>query len=197
MPAPVSIETVAAAVDSKSCALVNQLDYYFSDANYPRDKFLRDLADSDQDGMIGIHAFHSFKQLTEIIGKPDLSQSQFVDAIIAAVKAVSPCNFALYEERKALKRSQAVPESEMALPRTLCVESVPENAVWQQLFEFFKRYGNVVSLRIVNKKGSDAKPHAFVEFDSAETMENVRKLDLCFNGVSLTLLTKQAFLSSI
>ena len=193
---PVLGEIVTAVTDSKSAALVNQLDYYFSDANYPRDKFLRERADSDQDGMISIHAFRSFKRLNEIIGEPDLSESQFVDAVIAAIKAVPPFNFVLYEDQKALKRSQAVPESEMALPRTLCVEAVPGHVVWQQLFEFFKLYGNVISLRIVSKKGSDAKPHAFVEFDSAETMENVCKLDLFYDGVPLTLLTKQEFLGS-
>ena len=191
---------VASTADSStpnSIALVKQLDFYFSDSNYPRDKFLRTRAESDKDGMIGIEAFKNFKRLNEILGQPDLSMEQFVDAIIAAIKVSPPANFTLDEEKKAVKRAQAIPVSDVTVPRTMWVEAVPENTVWQEVVEFFKPHGEVISVRVQKKKDLDAKPCAFVEFDSAETMEKVCKLELTFNGVVLKLRPKKTFLGTL
>ena len=195
--------TAAAAAPSldssatRDAAVVKQLDFYFSDSNYPRDKFLRTRAESDKEGMIGIDAFKNFKRLNEILGQPDLSMAQFVDAIVAAIKASPPSNFVLDEEKKSVKRTQAIPVSDVTMPRTLWVEAVPDNAVWQQVLEFFKPHGEVISVRVQKKKDSDAKPYAFVEFDSAETMEKVCKLELTLNDMSLKLQPKKAFLASL
>lgn len=193
-------DPAAATVESSaSCntSLVKQLDFYFSDSNYPRDKFLRTRAESDKEGMIGIEAFKNFKRLNEILGQPDLSMEQFVEAIITAIKASPPSNFTLDEEKKALKRTQAIPVSDVTAPRTMWVEAVPEDTVWQQLLEFFKPHGDVVSVRVHKKKDSDAKPCAFVEFDSTETMEKVCKLELTFNGVVLKMQPKKSFIASL
>jgi lupus La protein len=122
---------------------------------------------------------------------------QFVDAIIAAIKSSPPQNFTLDEEKKALKRTQAIPVSDVTAPRTMWVEVVPENTVWQQLFEFFKPHGDVISVRVQKKKDSDAKPCAFVEFDSPETLEKVCKLDLTFEGIALKLQPKKVFIASL
>ena len=195
--------TAAAAAPSldsaalRNASVVKQLDFYFSDSNYPRDKFLRTRAESDKEGMIGIDAFKNFKRLNEILDQPDLSMVQFVDAIVAAIKASPPSNFVLDEEKKAVKRIQAIPVSDVTMPRTLWIEAVPDDAVWQQVLEFFKPHGEVISVRVQKKKDSDAKPYAFVEFDSSETMEKVCKLELTLNGMALKLQPKKAFLASI
>ena len=126
-------DAAPAATVSNTAALVKQLDFYFSDSNYPRDKFLRTRAESDKEGMIGIEAFKNFKRLNEILDQPDLSMEQFVDAIIAAIKASPPSNFTLDEEKKALKRSQAIPVSDVTGPRTMWIETVPEDTVWHWL----------------------------------------------------------------
>lgn len=192
-------DAASTPTSSASChaALVKQLDFYFSDSNYPRDKFLRTRAESDKEGMIGIEAFKNFKRLNEILGQPDLSMEQFVDAIISAIKSSSPQNFTLDEEKKAVKRSQAIPLSDVTAPRTMWVEEVPENTVWQQLFDFFKPHGDVISVRVQKKKDSDAKPCAFVEFDSPETVEKVCKLELTFEGTTLKLQPKKVFLAGL
>ena len=52
--------------DVTKVKLVNQIEFYFSDSNLPRDKFLRETVENDPEGFVDIAVYIAVIKLTII-----------------------------------------------------------------------------------------------------------------------------------
>ena len=178
-----------------------QVEFYFSDSNLPKDKFLRNLVANNPEGckykptewslilidveLNTIAAFNRMKQLTT-----DLS------VIVAALRKSAMLE--IDAEGKLIRRITALPENDTANPRSLYAKGFPLDekiANIDTIKAFFEPFGKVLCVRMRKEKKSNAlKGSVFVEFDSESTVNSLAgKTDLKFREEDAPLLleTKQ------
>lgn len=159
---------VAAAVDID--AIQRQLEYYFSDSNLPRDKFLRAKTEENEDGYVDIAVLLSFNRLQKLSATPDnIAQA----AAASTLLAVDP-------EKARVRRTTPLPEVSLFNTRAVFAKGwAPgsEAPSIDQLADLFSPSGRVLSVRVRRWVGTDGKKHfkgsVFVEMESPEAAERV------------------------
>ena len=121
------------------------LQYYFSDVNLSKDKFLKDLL-GKEDGWIAIETlltFNRLKQLTE-------TQADIVDAFENGKSELIQLN----ESKDKLRRTKPLPEVDDEFRRTYRLRTVHLNGfpkvgtTLDDLIEFCSQYGTVESVQM-------------------------------------------------
>jgi len=152
--------------DSKvESQVLKQVEFYFSNSNLPRDKFLLNLTKEDN-GWVPIATLASFKRMQQL--------SSDMALIIKALKA-SPELLEVSEDDQKVRRKLALPEDLNLAPNTIYVKGLPEDSTIDSVAEFFNPKSEVKSVRLRYLKGADRKfkGSAFVEFASEEEAKKV------------------------
>jgi len=138
---------------NEALMLKKQIEFYFSNSNYPRDKFLRKIA-ADNNGYVPIKVLTTFNRVKSI--------SQDV-GLITAVLASSD---ELEVKDDMVKRKTAVPEKDNSIDRSIYVKGFPTNntVTIETVSEFFSKFGDVLSIRLRRHKNRDFKGSAYIEF---------------------------------
>lgn len=187
--------------------ILKQVEFYFGDANLPRDKFLRSLIEQDSEGWVSLEAIASFTRMKTL--------TQDIEIIKAALSKPSEI-FQLSEDKTKLKRPSGVPESKDVIPRCVYVKGFPTSYSLDQLQEFFTEHSKEVAAirmryyRIIGEnvttadsdegasKSSSAsnnfKGSVFVEFKTLEAAQAFLPLDLTCEGKELTIKSKMDYL---
>lgn len=71
--------------DVTKVKLVNQIEFYFSDSNLPRDKFLRETVENDPEGFVDIALLVTFTRVRSLLG----SSERRIDGDLVAAVAVA------------------------------------------------------------------------------------------------------------
>lgn len=124
-----------------------QVEFYLSDSNLPRDKFLRSRTDADPDGYVDLELLATFKRMRQLTA--DVS-------VIA--RALEPSDIVeLSPDRRRVKRRFPLPVEDTSKARSLYLkgykagENVAEPTI-ESIVEFFQPFGRAVSVRMRRKK---------------------------------------------
>ncbi|KAG6445679.1 hypothetical protein O3G_MSEX004079 [Manduca sexta] len=136
--------------------ILKQMEFYFSDANLNKDRFLGDLVNIDP--YVSLDIFLKFNKIR--------SMTQDVNDIIKAMKHSTFLE--LSEDKLKVKRKTPVLPYDVDA-RTVYVESIPVTASREWLERVFSDYGKVVYISLPKFKNSQKiKGYGFVEFNKPE-----------------------------
>jgi len=175
--APLSAEDVA--------KVKKQIEFYFSDSNYPKDKFLQETAKNDKEGWIPIKVLTTFNRLKVIT--TDIDQIQ---------KAIAESDVVITNDQGMIKRKHPVPEKLDIDSRTVHVRGVDKQKTLDELEEFFSKHGKVNAIRCVkDKKTKQPSGTLFLEFGSKEEAEKFAEIKkLSWGERTIFVQTKEASL---
>lgn len=153
------------AADDNKAKLRQQLEYYFSDSNFRRDKFLRQKVAEDPDGFVQLSVLLTFNRVKSLTEGTDAK----VEALAAAVENSEELE--LSGDRAAVRRVKPLPSEDDSDARTLYVKGrFHPDATLDQLLAFFAPYGKVN--RVQMRRFTARRPVAG-EGVAAGTMESI------------------------
>ncbi|MEM7230123.1 MAG: hypothetical protein AAF432_15050, partial [Planctomycetota bacterium] len=147
-----------------------QVEYYFSDSNLPRDKFLRAKTEEDPQGFVPISVLLTFNRLKAL----DATEKSIADALR------SSSLLSLNEQATSVRRISPLPEKSLFKTRAVFAKGWtaggPEPSI-EDINKLFSPSGSVLSVQIRRWKGDDGNLHfkgsIFVEMDFSEAAERV------------------------
>lgn len=179
-------------------AIIRQVEYYFSDVNLPRDKFLREQVKLD-DGWVPLEILTRFNRLAKL--------SMDLDVIADALSNSTSGVLEVSDDNKKVRRNPELPIPEMneerrkeLLARTVYAKGFNKEASLDDLIKFFKQHEeveNIVMRRYVDKKTKvkQFKGSVFVTFKTKEQAEKFMKTeDLKYEEATLLLLWQENYL---
>ncbi|XP_046393000.1 la-related protein 7 isoform X2 [Ischnura elegans] len=159
-------------------AIRQQMEFYFSDANLTKDRFLSKI--TLQDPYVDLRVFLSFNKIRALTNSVDelanaLSNSELLS---------------LSEDRTKVARLTPVRRNVSEDECSIYVEGLPPDAKHDWLQEVFSLYGKVVYVSIPKyRQSGKIKGFAFVEFESAEIADKALE---AFHGAGCCLPTDMA-----
>lgn len=190
--------------DAVKATIKKQMEFYFSDSNAARDKFLLEKIESHPEGFVELALLCSFTRMSKALELPlGQSAAEIPNAIIAKVAGALEGSetLELSEDRQFVKRKVPLESREMIIQqtdsRTIIAKPLPFDASLDTLTEFFGTVGKVVTVRMRRHSDSkDFKGSVFVEFDTDETAEKVMaREDIEFEGAILRLERKMDYVA--
>lgn len=194
--APVELATVEAAADADieptkevdTKAIIDQIEYYFGDANLFRDKFLQTEIEKNE-GWVPIVTLTTFKRLATL--------STDVKSIADALDTSDSGLIEISEDRQNVRRHPERPLPEKneetrkeAISRTAYVKGFPVELDMPQIIEFFKDYpkvAHVVIRKYLDKptKTYKSKGSVFVTFSTRDQCAAFLSQDAKYNELPL------------
>ncbi|XP_059059316.1 la protein homolog [Achroia grisella] len=156
-------------------AIIRQVEYYFSDVNLPRDKFLREQVKLD-DGWIPIEVLITFNRLSKL--------SKDADVICKALNNSTSGLLELSEDNKKVRRNPEMPIPEMneerrkeLMSRTIYAKGFPKDSILDDMLKFFKQFEEVENVLMRRYLDSHTKTRAFKGsvFATFKTKEQAEK----------------------
>jgi lupus La protein len=161
---------VVSEPDASATGIQRQVEYYFSDSNLPRDRFLRAKMDENDAGWIDIDVLLTFNKLKEL----KATRESFCEAVAGSTF------LAVNEDGTRVRRTTPIPDSDEWRARSVYakgwIATQPEPPV-ADVEALFAPYGKVVSVRMRRWSGEDGTRHfkgsVFIELDTSEAAERV------------------------
>lgn len=173
--------------------IIRQIEYYFSDVNLARDKFMQEELKKD-DGWLPLEVLTRFNRLKVL--------SSDIDEIVTALKDSKSGLLEIDEANKKIKRAQPLPEDlsevEAALKQnTVYVKGFPETLTLDELIAFFEQYGKVSKIFMRRFPTTKAfKGKVFVTFSTAEEVKAMLDVqELKYNDTKLETETQEAYVA--
>jgi len=162
--------TVDAATEAK---IIRQVEYYFSDANLSKDKFMQEEIQKDA-GWVSLETLTKFNRLKEL--------SSDHGVIIECLKKSTANALEIDEVNKKVRRTKPLPENlsefETSLKQnTVYAKGFPSTMLLDQLYAFFEQHGKVLQIfmrRFPTTK--QFKGSVFVTFETNEQMKKFLEL---------------------
>ncbi|KAK9864880.1 hypothetical protein WJX84_000278 [Apatococcus fuscideae] len=182
--------------------LLKQLEFYFSDSNLPRDKFLRGKTQEDAEGYVDLELVCSFTRISKLLGHDRQTENNPVPAHevqqVAEILQSGSQQLVVSADGKRVKRATAPASLDEAArqadERSLYVTPLPYNANLDDLTAFFKQEAPVNAVRLRRHISSkDFRGSIFVEFNTREDADKVAAKQLKYEGAPLRMLPKLLF----
>eukprot|EP00177_Eucheuma_denticulatum_P002697 GFKZ01004845.1.p1 GENE.GFKZ01004845.1~~GFKZ01004845.1.p1 ORF type:complete len:384 (+),score=82.74 GFKZ01004845.1:199-1350(+) len=161
---------MVAQSDKDLSAIRRQLEFYFSDSNLPRDKFLRAKTEENEEGFVDIEVLLTFSRLKSL--------SASATSIAAAV--ADSTLLALNSDSTRIRRTTPLPSESLFTTRAVFAKGwVPDSdpPSIDELTALFNPSGKVLSVRVRKWWGEDGNKHfkgsIFVEMESPEAADRV------------------------
>jgi len=138
-----------------------QIEFYFSDSNWRRDKHLRKVADAAKDGFVPVSELLKFNRLNALT----TDAAAVVDALKGSDAVV------VGEDGLGVKRAKPLPEVDDSKARTIFVKTFPSDTVWEKVRDLFKQFGPVAFVRLRRDRTRKFDGTCFVEFASEGSAE--------------------------
>ncbi|XP_051773037.1 la-related protein 7 [Ctenopharyngodon idella] len=137
-----------------------QVDFWFSDVNLHKDKFLKNMIEQSRDGYIDISVLTSFNRMKKLTTDVKLIARALANSTIVEVNL----------EGTHVRRKDPLGGTPKDVDsRTVYVELLPKTVTHVWLERVFSKCGNVVYVSIPRYKSTgDPKGFAFVEFETEE-----------------------------
>ncbi|CAN7993952.1 unnamed protein product, partial [Ixodes hexagonus] len=139
-----------------------QMEFYFSDANLRKDRFMAELVQENEEGYVDLEVFLTFHKI----------QSFTNDAKVIATALESSEILKLNDEKTKVKRATKLEYKHNVDDCTLYVERLPLNADHAWLKTAFSKHGQVLYVSLPRyRHNGKIKGFAFVEFSSPEEVD--------------------------
>jgi hypothetical protein len=112
--------------------LRKQLEFYFSDSNFRRDKFMQEEAGKQAEGFIGIEVLLTFNRLKALLEGVDDQTAGVVSALSGSEAIV------VSEDGKSLRRKTPLPEVDNSAQRTVFAATFPKDAKLEEIQDCFQ-----------------------------------------------------------
>lgn len=140
-----------AGAEEQKAALRKQLEYYFSDSNFRRDRFLRGKVAEDADGFVQLSVLLTFNRVKAV--------TESVETIAAALENSEELE--LSSDRAAVRRVKPLPSEDDSDARTVYVKGrFHPDATLDQLIGFFNAHGSAKRVQMRRFRSRVAAPGA-------------------------------------
>ena len=183
--------TTSAAVsptDALPTLILKQVEFYFSDANLPSDKFLLAETKKNSEGWVPISTIASFARMKRL--------SQDCGAITEALQSKTDGLLEVDETKTQVRRRIPLPENRDSMSCTVYLKHFPREPLWMT---FRLPCKNKVSppwlirmRRFLQSK--EFRGSVFVELASEEAVKDVLGMPLHYKGNKLSVETKVQYL---
>ncbi|KAI3468236.1 hypothetical protein Pfo_024899 [Paulownia fortunei] len=181
--------------------VIRQVEFYFSDSNLPRDKFLKKTISESDDGLVSLALISSFSRMRGHLGLGDVKPEDVSeDTIKAVAETLRTSTFLRVSENgKKVGRVTELAKPEEAIKqsddRTIAASPLEYDVKLEDVESFFSQYAKVNSVRLPRHVADNRVfcGTALVEFSSEEDAANVLKQTLSYSGVELELKPKTDF----
>ena len=128
--------------------ILKQVEFYFSDANFLKDKFLQEESKKNE-GWIPISTIASFSRMKQLSEDLDL-----------VTKCLSEGNSEIFEvdsESKNIRRKSPIPENYDSSKLSLIASGFPEDATLDTILDFVSQHAHVTAVRMHRSKDQEKK----------------------------------------
>ncbi|XP_060075316.1 la-related protein 7-like isoform X2 [Ylistrum balloti] len=137
----------------------DQIEFYFSDSNLHRDRFMKKVITGNEDGYVDISLFMNFNKVKTL--------TTDISALQKSLK--SSKKLQVSDDGQKVKRIRPLEEPKQIDERTVYVECLPHHVDHTWVKRIFSACGEVLYVSIPRYKTTgDSKGFAFVEFDTVE-----------------------------
>lgn len=175
--------------------VLKQIEYYFSDENLVRVKFLRNRIEENPDGWVHLNVLVKFRRLANLTTDTKLIG-----------KLLSKTNSNIIEISKDKQRIRRVNNrpppkktddniSDMIL-RSAYVDGFSQNVEIDQLIDFFDEATNIIIRKYFDRKTNTymSKGSAFVTFPNQTKCDEFVAKRVILNGIPLKVMYQKAFI---
>ncbi|KAK2962689.1 putative Lupus La protein like protein [Blattamonas nauphoetae] len=140
-----------------------QTEFYFSDHNLPRDKFLKAKIAESPEGWVSLEVMTSFRKLG------DLTK----DIKVIAEALANSTILELSEDKTKIRRLTPVPTEQDVNNRTLVVTNIPKDSNVEAISTFFTQFGPVGAVRCVTEPQTEVfSGKAFIVFEEQAGLDS-------------------------
>ncbi|CAN1346883.1 La protein 1 [Linum perenne] len=181
--------------------VLRQVEYYFSDSNLSRDKFLSKTITTSEDGLVSLALICSFKKLKAYLKLGEVKQEDIADGTLNAVAQTLRNSASLKLSGDGRKVGRVTPLlnpeeiAEKLDQRMVAVSPLPFDIDQESLQLFFSQHGKVNSVRLPKLIANTNTfcGTALVEFSSDEEVQKILSQSFTIGSLQLELKPKKEF----
>ncbi|CAG8443345.1 12338_t:CDS:2 [Acaulospora morrowiae] len=186
---PSSNQRTPEEVKEEKRLILEQVEYYFGDKNYPNDRFLKELSGKDPQGWVPIAIIRQFRKM----------QVYKDDGLIVEALRESPEMLEVDESGTKVRRKAPIllpiPDhlKTTAMWSSIYAKGFPKEfnrMIKNEVFIFFQRYGRVIKIQERLDDQNKFKGSYFIRFNTHETAKKVSEMNLEFNGSPIKMMMK-------
>lgn len=191
LPKKMTVEASSTPIATTDNKILKQVEFYFSDANLPRDRFLQEELKKSEEGWISLAVISSFKRM----------QALSTDLVVIAEALKGSSLLEVSADGASVRRTVAVPEQTADNMKTCVVVRgfAVESTTLEQLEEFFAGVcteNTVAAIRLRRNPQTKAfKGSVFLHLKTEEEAARLVELKTLARGEeSLEVMSMTAFL---
>jgi len=135
-----------------------QVEFYFSDSNYPRDKFLRAQASLDEEGYVPLSVISTFTRIKNLTTDLNL--------IAAALKTSEVVQ--VNTDGTKVRRNTPLPQEDLSSKKSIYAKGFPVGTTIDDITAAFDPKFKVACVRIRKTLDKKPKESAFIEFSTVD-----------------------------
>lgn len=167
--------------------ILKQVEFYFGDANLPKDKFLLSKAHENADSWVPVETICSFSRVKSLT----TDVPTVAEALRGSQSLLQVSEDGLSVRRKSpLEHSSAAPRDDLMC--TLYAKGFPKDSTLDDISSFLETISkDVLAIRMRRfPKDKTFKGSCYVEFPSKEEVDRIKEGGLSYSGHSLELMSK-------